>query len=142
MNQENLQFSCLCMFSFCFFNLLLLSLFLEVLSGKFLKLLERLHNLKVFFFNGKLEESFRIYQIYTTIMRIDLESALTLVLIKIFILDMSELQNQITTVLTSVECIFTIVLAPISIYFGVRRELKIIQIPYIICTSCFSFKLF
>jgi hypothetical protein len=70
-------------------------------------------------------------------MRLDLESALTLVLIKIFILDMTELQNQITTVLTSVECIFTIVLAPISIYLGVRRELKIIQIPYIICTELY-----
>eukprot|EP01080_Neovahlkampfia_damariscottae_P004824 gene4824-8410_t len=87
---------------------------------------------KIFRIVGTSPQLKRVYQIYTTIMRLDLESALVLVLIKLFMLDLGEIQNQITTVLTSIELVLTVILAPISIYFGVRRELKIIQIPYML----------
>jgi hypothetical protein len=103
------------------------------LVGRYLALREPLHNLKVFYFTYSLE-SFRLYQIYSTIIRFDIETTIIFYLIRINLLNLSmeTVFQEITSFIFLSLFYLTILLAPISLYFGVRKEIKIVQIGYLL----------
>jgi hypothetical protein len=82
----------------------------------------------------ELGTSYKWYQFYLTLVKIDLETCTSLVLMAIWLLNW---QTIVSYVGFGVGVLFTFVIAPFGVYLGCRKEIKIIQWLAIILNSGF-----
>eukprot|EP01080_Neovahlkampfia_damariscottae_P012119 gene12119-5610_t len=85
----------------------------------------------------QLKKAFRMYQVYSTLIRFDLETTFILDLIRqnLFNSEIAGSYQHWTSAVFYTLYILSIASAPLTIYYGVRRENKKIQIPYLIFST-------
>lgn len=67
-------------------------------------------------------------------MKIDAETTISLLLMALMLLNHN---NVYPAILFIVGSIITVISAPISVYFGLRKEIKVVQIIYLILNAIF-----